>query len=352
MTSPHRPQRGHAPYGGPRTFGSVGREQVPLRTPDGPLRARMVPERPRSSFDRQLRPDRRGPVARFVDRYGWRAYAIPVLAVATMLGLGNIALGGQPHDTAAPPVSTTSSPPPAPTPTTTAPARPTPTPTPRPTPRPTPTLPSVVPSGANVAALPSGSASYPKTGDGTFHIVPGTSARVGSGPLHRYAVEAEGGMSGVDAAAFGRSVVQTLSDPRSWTHGGLSLQRVDAGQIDFRVTLVSVQTIRVKCGYTLQVETSCYNSAERRAYINVSRWVRGAVSYGADIADYRHYVVNHEVGHALGHGHMKCPKAGAAAPVMMEQTLGVTTPGVGACRPNPWPYVHGKLATGPPTQGY
>jgi hypothetical protein len=345
MTPPHQP-----PRGGPRTFGSVGREQVPLRTPDGPLRARTDPGRHRASFEERLRPDNRGLVARFVDRYGWRAYAIPVLAVATVLGLGNIALGGQPHNAASPPVTTsaassTSAP-------STAPTRPKTTATPRPTASPTPTLPSMVPSGVNIAALPSGAASYPKTGSGTFQIVPGTSARVGSGPLHRYAVEIEGGMSGVDGAAFAKVVTQTLSDSRSWTHGGLSLQRVDSGQIDFRVTLASVQTIRVKCGYTLQVETSCYNSAEHRAFINVSRWVRGAVAYGADVADYQHYVVNHETGHALGHGHVKCPKAGDPAPVMMEQTLGVTTPGVGACRPNPWPYVNGKLATGPPTQGY
>jgi uncharacterized protein DUF3152 len=344
MTPPHRP-----PYDGPRTFGSVSREQVPLRTPDGPLRARMDPGRRRGSFEERLRPDKRSGLARFVDRYGWRAYAIPVLALATVLGLGNIALGGQPQHTAsAPPVTSSSAP--ARTPSTAATSKATPSPTPKPSP--TPTLPSIVPSGVNIAALPSGTASYPKTGNGTFQVVPGTSPRVGSGPLHRYAVEVEGGMTGISASAFAKSVVQTLSDPRSWTHGGLSLERVDSGQIDFRVTLASVQTIRVKCGYTLQVETSCYNSAEHRAFINVSRWVRGAVAYGADVVDYQHYVVNHETGHALGHGHVKCPKAGSPAPVMMEQTLGVTTPGVGACRPNPWPYVNGKLATGPPTQGY
>lgn len=348
MTPPPRSPR---PYGGPQTFGSVSREQVPLRTPDGPLRARMDPGRSRTPFDQRLRPDNRGPLARFVDRYGWRAYAIPVLTVATVLGLGNIALGGQPSNGAAPPVTTSSAP--ASTPSAAAPTTPKATAaSARPTASPTPTLPTVVPSGVSLAALPSGSAPYPTVGDGTFHVVPGTSARVGSGQLYRYAVEIEGGMTGVDGTAFGRSVAQTLSDPRSWTHGGVSLERVDSGQIDFRVTLVSVQTIRAKCGYTLKVETSCFNSAEHRAFINASRWVRGSVTYGADTADYRHYVINHEVGHALGHGHVKCPKAGAPAPVMMEQTLGVTTPGVGACRPNPWPYVHGKLATGPPTQGY
>ncbi len=289
-------------------------------------------------------------MARFVDRFGWRAYALPILVVATILGVGNIAASGAPktgHD-AAP--ATTGSPTP-----TGAKQTPTPTPTPSPTHRPSPgnELPSTPPpSGASVAALPSGTATYARSGDGTFQVVPGTSTPVGHGPVKRYAVEVEGGMAGVDADDFAASVTKTLSDPRSWSRSGVTLERVDSGPIDFRVALTSVLTIRKKCGYTLPVETSCYNSSEGRAFINISRWVRGAVSYGSDVADYRHYVVNHEVGHALGHGHVKCPKAGSPAPIMMEQTLGVTTPGVGSCRPNPWPYVHGKLATGPPTAGY
>jgi hypothetical protein len=312
------------------------------------LRARLEPRH-------SARPaaDNRGPLARFVDRFGWRAYALPVLAVATILGLGNIAASGAPeparHQSAGAPASTgptgqtnassNSSPSQAPS---SAPSAP---------PSPTNALPTSVPSGS-VAALPSSSATYSVHGNDTFHVVAGTSQPVGHGPLRTYAVETEGGMTGVDAQAFAASVVQTLSDPRSWTHSGIRLQRVDSGHIDFRVSLTSVLTIRKKCGYSLPVETSCFNSGEGRAFINVARWARGAVSYGKDVADYRHYVVNHEVGHALGHGHVKCPKAGAAAPIMMEQTLGVTTPGVGACLPNPWPYVHGKLATGPPTAGY
>jgi len=352
MTPPfHRPEAGpprpRPPFDGPRTFGSVQREHVPLRTPDGPLRARvpghrLQPDRPAPPW----RPDNRGRMARFIDRFGWRAYALPILAVATVLGLSNIALGGQPkHQPAAAPSTTSGAP------TSSAPPRTTPSPTPSTTPSPTGALPTAVPTNASIAALPSGSASYPDKGDGTFAVVPGTSATFGSGPLKRFAVEVEGGMSGLDDAAFAAVVTQTLSDPRGWIHGGISLRRVDSGRIDFRVTLTSVQTIRKKCGYTMKLETSCSNAGEGREFINVARWVRGAMSYGLDVADYRHYVINHEVGHALGHGHVKCPKAGNMAPIMMEQTLGVTTPGVGACRPNPWPYVHGKLATGPPTTG-
>jgi hypothetical protein len=49
---------------------------------------------------------------------------------------------------------------------------------------------------------------------------------------------------------------------------------------------------------------------------------------------YRAYLVNHEVGHRLGHGHSHCHGAGRPAPVMMQQSKGI-----GACTANPWPSV-------------
>jgi hypothetical protein len=66
--------------------------------------------------------------------------------------------------------------------------------------------------------------------------------------------------------------------------------------------------------------------------LNHRRWMLGAPAYGANVAAYRQYLVNHEVGHFLGHSHVGCPGPGRYAPVMLQQTLRLD-----GCRSNPWP---------------
>lgn len=169
-------------------------------------------------------------------------------------------------------------------------------------------------------------------GDGKPAVVPGQSVRRGTGPLLRFAVEVEGGL-GIDGVAFARQVEATLADPRSWGAAGrASFQRVASGPVAFRVVLASPDTTDRLCRPLRTGGTySCANG--ERAVINSRRWLRGAASYAGDTAAYRQYVVNHEVGHTLGHRHEGCPGAGRPAPVMVQQTKGL-----GGCARNAWPY--------------
>ncbi len=189
------------------------------------------------------------------------------------------------------------------------------------------------PAGARPADRRTAPGSYVVAGDGRLSVVPGTGRVNGTGPLTRYIVEVEGGL-GEDTTAFADFVERTLGDPRSWTHGGaVSLQRVSSGPVSFRVTLASPRTVDRYCvpldtnGYT-----SCYDS-HGHAMLNQARWETGVPGYASDLTTYRQYMVNHEVGHALGHPHVNCPRAGAPAPTMQQQTLSMQ-----GCKHNAWPY--------------
>jgi hypothetical protein len=149
----------------------------------------------------------------------------------------------------------------------------------------------------------------------------------------RYLVEVERGLP-FDSRSFAVRVHQILNDPRGWGHGGrLRFVRTDHGPVRVRVALTSPDLTDRSC---LPVHTggelSCWDGP--RSVINAKRWGTGAATYGGDLASYREYVINHEVGHQLhGPDHASCPKRGALAPVMVQQTKGL-----GGCRPNPWPF--------------
>ncbi|MEV6301139.1 DUF3152 domain-containing protein [Actinoplanes sp. NPDC051861] len=185
---------------------------------------------------------------------------------------------------------------------------------------------------------------YPAQGTGTWTTAAKQdgSPAVREGRLMRYRVAVEGGIKGVTAAAFADAVSATLADPRSWIAGEqFRFRRVGPGQnADFTVYLATPGTRDGFCdgadGYT-----SCRNGA--RVVINVARWVKGVPDYGAPLAEYRHYVINHEVGHRLGESHQRCPRRGGLAPVMQQQTLGLH-----GCTANAWPYPDGELHEGPP----
>ena len=131
---------------------------------------------------------------------------------------------------------------------------------------------------------------------------------------------------------MGKLITSILNDPRGWNNTTekefLLVSEEDA---DFTFIFSSPDKTDELCA---PLETngiySCRN--EEEIIINYFRWENGAIDFGNDMKTYRLYLINHETGHILGWGHTGCPKDGALAPVMMQQSK--TTDG---CTPYGWP---------------
>ncbi|BBX17883.1 hypothetical protein CRI77_16485 [Mycolicibacterium duvalii] len=319
----------------------------PLRALRDPLAEQ--PGRIRSNRDEHKRWRKQTWLGRFVSTYGWRAYALPVLVVLTAVVIYQTITG-----TSAPPLVADAEDPVQGPPTIGAAST---------------EIVGAPPKGLTEfdANLPTGilpdGGPFTPAGAGTWRIVPGATPQVGQGTtkVFTYTVEVE---DGIDTTTFGgddgfaRMVSETLANPKSWTHNPqFAFVRVDAAAgvpPDFRVSLTSPMTIRNGCGYDIQLEASCYNPAfegQPRVFVNEARWVRGAVPFQGDVGSYRQYLINHEVGHAIGYQrHEQCAENGELAPIMMQQTFstnnddaarfdpGTVVPDGKTCRFNPWPY--------------
>jgi len=277
---------------------------------------------------------------RFAREYGWRAYAIPVLAVVTAFVLANMVQN--PGESA---VETSPAAASRERAGDTAASR-----TPATLPEGAPTLNDLPPGGP-----------FAESGAGTYHEVGAVGASAGRGEeqVVRYVVEVE---DGIDSSSYGGDdgfaslIDATFADPRGWTNDPrFRFERVSgADKPDLRIQLTSVGTTRERCGADLGLEVSCRTTitGESTVVVNESRWVRGAAPFEGDLGRYRQYLINHEVGHALGFAaHEPCPGNGELAPVMMQQTLSLSNaelhsldsaevyPDTGeTCLANPWPY--------------
>ena len=198
------------------------------------------------------------------------------------------------------------------------------------------------PAGRRPAPRPPARITYPAAGRGRFAVAPAeTAAPAGrAGRTLRYRIEVETDITGVTAGEFAAAATATLRDPHGWTADGeWRLRRVGRGDpADFTVRLVTPGT-RDRLCHARDGYTSCRNGDE--VVVNVARWVKGVPRYGASLAVYRQYLINHEVGHRLGQAHELCPRSGGPAPVMQQQTLGLH-----GCTANAWPFRNGKRLRG------
>ena len=273
----------------------------------------------------------------------WRRWWLGVLVLVLLLVAAFLSVrAADDKSSAAPPAITTTAPPTTdPTPEATEATEATQAPTTTPAPPPTPDL-------AKLLQLPG---AFPTHGSETFAYATRTGRIHGDqGTVRRFRVGVEKG-SGEDVDDFADQVEATLGDPHSWIGGGLRLQLVGADRpYDFTVYLATRDTAGEMClrgGTNIEVGEVPYTSCRTpgKAIINLDRWRRSATPYldaKVPLGTYRHYVVNHEVGHELGHHHEGCPKAGGPAPVMVQQTLTLR-----GCVPYAWPRLGDHALTGP-----
>ena len=137
---------------------------------------------------------------------------------------------------------------------------------------------------------------------------------------------------------FKQKVAETLNDSRGWVRAGLKFVEVESGQ-DVNVILSDPASLGATpgCGADL----SCTTWANQ-VIINDVRWREGTEpsrAAGMSTRDYQHMVVNHEMGHWLGHyAHIDGCTAengyiGGPAPIMLQQSTGLR----GCASFNAWP---------------
>ncbi|MFJ8541257.1 DUF3152 domain-containing protein [Streptomyces sp. NPDC093586] len=202
-----------------------------------------------------------------------------------------------------------------------------------------PTSPTPAPGGS-ASAAPSASPSpstiaIPATGPGTFTTAQADGTTVGTGGrVRRYKVLVEKGID-IRPSAAATEISAVLADRRGWTRNGTdSFRLVSSGSYDFVVKIATPGTVDEICGAAglrTRGEVNC--SVGKDVVVNLKRWVLGSPEFDGPIGDYRALIVNHEVGHRIGHGHETCPGPGRPAPAMMQQIKGLK-----GCVANAWPY--------------
>lgn len=174
----------------------------------------------------------------------------------------------------------------------------------------------------------------PDSADGTFSVVAGEqdAPDPDADQVVTVRVEVEEGLP-IDGETFAGFVMDTLNDERGWGHdGAVSFARTD-GDPDFRVVLAAPDQVDQMCApLATGGEYSCGRYGH--AALNAMRFAQATDEFLAEgsVTAYRQYVVNHEMGHLLGHQHQDCPGTGEVAPVMQQQTITL-----GGCTPNAWP---------------
>ena len=184
--------------------------------------------------------------------------------------------------------------------------------------------------------------SVPESGSGTFTVARQDAGAEGGGS--RYRVEVEEGI-GVDPESAAEDIAGILADPRGWSrNGSRTFRQVDDGSAGLVIRIGTPKTTDRLCGqYGLDTRGEVNCRGGKNVMVNLARWQLGSPTFDGPASEYRALIINHEVGHWLGHGHETCPGPGKPAPAMKQQIKGLK-----GCKSNAWPYdENGRYLGGP-----
>lgn len=192
------------------------------------------------------------------------------------------------------------------------------------TPTPTPTIPEV-------ARREVWTSDTPASGEYRANTV-ALEAAVVNPRVVDYVVKVETSVPGIDPDAAAREIQATFDDPRGWAGYGKTSFRAVVEETDAALVIVlAAPDSAQKLCEPADIDRKWNCRVGNRVVVNTDRWLYMTPTYD-DLAEYRAYLINHEVGHYLGLGHVGCPGAGERAPVMMQQSIDL-----GGCVRNAWP---------------
>lgn len=159
--------------------------------------------------------------------------------------------------------------------------------------------------------------------------LPPTTLDVAGEPMIEFSIDVGEGVD-LERSELVGFVIETLTDPRGWRSRGAGFRLVESGG-SFTLLVATPDRVDEICA---PLRTNGYFSCARNGFValNADRWFNAIDDWPSDLATYRRYVVNHEIGHyILGPNHPGCPGDGLPAPIMMQQTKGLN-----GCTANGW----------------
>ena len=167
-----------------------------------------------------------------------------------------------------------------------------------------------------------------------------TASESGNGVItYTYCVASRGEVG--DLTEFANMVFSTLNDPRGWPRAGVIFQENEGADPNTDPNACSMTLTLAAADQMTSFSTECSDEYSCRVgndvIINIDRWnnaTEGWRNAGGTVERYRTMVINHEVGHRLGHldNELTCPAVNQPAPLMQQQSMDLL-----GCVPNEWP---------------